>query len=235
MMKRSQETGYTQETASMEQVRELLFGAQLKDMETRAQRQEERFLRELADVRDSLKSRLDSLENFLKSETGSLLHRLQEEQAERDNALKAEQRERAEAVRAEQRERAETLKSEQRERVEALAQLSKDLAAAVEASDRKIAKVSGTLDAVEHELRGLLMSESGSLSSKIDDRYQDALGVLSKTAAQIRHDMVYRSSLSSMFTEIAVKLSGQWAMDMGQLMAGESVAAEEPDAEAPEA
>jgi hypothetical protein len=229
MTKRPQETGFMQESASMEQVRELLFGAQLKDMEIRAQRQEERFLRELDDVRESLKSRLDSLENFLKSETGSLLRRLQEEQAERDNALKAEQRERGEAIRAEQRERAESVKAEQRERAEALAQLAKDLAAATDAFDRKIAKLSGTLDEAEHGLRGLLMSESGSLSSKIDERYQDALGVLSQTAAQIRHDMVYRSSLSGMFTEIAVKLSGQWAMDMGQLMAGESAGPEPID------
>jgi hypothetical protein len=211
MIKRPQDAGYVQESASMEQVRDLLFGAQLKDMEIRAKRQEERFLRELDDVREALKSRLDSLENFLKSETGSLLHRLQDEQAERDSVLKAEQRERIEAV-----------KAEQRERGEGLAQLGRDLASAAETFDRKIAKVSGMLDTVEHELRGLLMSESGSLSSKIDERYQDALNVLSNTAAQIRHDMVYRSSLSSMFTEIAVKLSGQWAMDMGQLVAAES-------------
>jgi chromosome segregation ATPase len=229
MIKRPQDAGYMQETASMEQVRELLFGAQLKDMEIRAQRQEERFLRELDDVREALKSRLDSLENFLKSETGSLLHRLQEEQAERDTVLKAEQRERAEAVKAEQRERIEAVRAEQREREDALTQAGKDLAAAVEAFERKTAKLSGTLDAVERELRSLLMAESGALSSKIDDRYQDALGVLSKTAAQIRHDMVYRSSLSSMFTEIAVKLSGQWAMEIGQLAAGESA---DPDSAA---
>jgi hypothetical protein len=47
------------------------------------------------------------------------------------------------------------------------------------------------------------------------------LQVLSETAAQIRHDMVYRSSLSSMFTEVAVKLSGR-TMGLGQLAAGGS-------------
>ena len=42
MSKRVSDSGQP-ETASMEQVRELLFGAQLKDMEIRFQRQEERF------------------------------------------------------------------------------------------------------------------------------------------------------------------------------------------------
>ena len=79
MSKRVDGPGMTPETAPMEQVRELLFGAQLKDMETRFQRREERFMREVADARDSMKKRLDSLEGFMKSETSSLLSRLKEE------------------------------------------------------------------------------------------------------------------------------------------------------------
>ena len=79
MVRHSGDSGYPQETAQMDQVRELLFGAQLKDMETRFRRQEERFLREIADSRDAMKTRLDSLENFMKSETATILHRLKEE------------------------------------------------------------------------------------------------------------------------------------------------------------
>ncbi|MDR3298704.1 MAG: hypothetical protein LBU43_01560 [Candidatus Accumulibacter sp.] len=193
------------EAAPMEQVRELLFGAQLKDMETRFQRQEEGFQREIADSRNALKTRIDSLENFMKSEIASLLHR-----------LKGEQDERVEVIKAEQRERNESAKTEQRERVEAVAQLAKDLAAANEAFDRKLAKLSSTLDNAERELRQLLQAESGALSVKVDERYQDALGALSKTSSEIRGDMVYRSTFSTMLTEMAVKLSGQWPLDMTQ-------------------
>lgn len=217
MLKRSGDPGHPQETAQMDQVRDLLFGAQLKDMETRFKRQEERFLREIADSRDALKKRLDSLENFMKSEISSVLHRLKEEQDERVEALKTEQRERGEGLKSEQRERAEALKTEQRERVESLSQLGKELVTSVETLERKIAKVSSTLDAAERELRQLLLSESGSLSDKIEEKYQNALEVLSNTAAQIRHDMVYRSSLSGMLTEVAVKLSGQWSPEMSHL------------------
>jgi uncharacterized membrane-anchored protein YhcB (DUF1043 family) len=191
------------ESASMEQVRELLFGAQLKDMQTRFQRQEERFQREITDSRNALKTRLDSLENFMKSEIASLLHRLKDEQEER-----------AEVVKAEQRERSETLKSEQRERIEAMSLLARDLDAANEAFERKLTKLSGTLDNLERELRQLLQAESSALSAKVDEKYQDTLEALSKTSSDIRRDMVYRSSFSTMLTEMAVKLSGQWLLDV---------------------
>ncbi len=203
MNKRINEVHYGGETAPMDQVRDILFGAQLKDLETRFQRQEERFMREVADARDALKMRLDSLENFMKSENASLLNRIKEESAERESAQKAEQRERS-----------EMLKNEQRERMEGLAQLSKDLAAAVEGFDRKLAKLSGTLDATEQDLRRLLQTESNSLAAKIEEKYQDALSVIAGTAAQIRHDMVYRSALAGLLTEVAVKLSTQWSGEM---------------------
>jgi DNA repair exonuclease SbcCD ATPase subunit len=197
------------ESASMEQVRELLFGAQLKNMETQFQRQEERFQREISDSRNALKTRLDSLENFMKSEIASILHRLKDEQTEREEAIKVEQRERN-----------ENLKTEQRERAEAVTLLTKDLAAANEALERKLAKLSSTLDNTEREIRQLLQVESGALSSKMDEKYLDALDALSKTASDIRNDMVYRSSFSTMITEMAVKLSGQWPLDVvqGQLI-----------------
>jgi signal transduction histidine kinase len=192
---------YRGDTASKEQVRELLFGAQLKDMETRFQRQEKRFQREIADSRNTLKTRLDSLENFMKSEVASLLHRLKDEQSEREEMVKAEQRERAEAV----------------------AQLSRDLAAASENFERKLAKLSGALDNAERELRQLLQAESGALSAKAEERYQDALDALSKTSSEIRRDMVYRSSFSTMLTEMAVKLSGQWLLDVTPGQAAEPI------------
>ena len=230
MSKHSGDPAYPQETAQMEQVRELLFGAQLKDMETRFKRQEERFLREMADTRDALKTRLDSLENFMKSETSSILHRLKEEQGEREESLKAEQRERADSMKAEQRERTEGFKNEQRERSEAVTHVMKELGSSVETLERKIAKVSSTLDTTERELRQLLLSESSGLSNTIDEKYQEALRVIANTASQIRHDMVHRSALSGMLTEVAVKLSGQWTSELGSSLYGAGTADAEPAA-----
>ncbi len=226
--------------APMEQVREILFGAQLKDMEVRFKRQEERLLREIHDVKDSLKKRLDSLENFMKSEVSSLLDRLRREQEEREavqrveqreraEAIQTEQRERLEALRNEQRERAEAFKAEERERQEAVTRLTGDLAGATETFERKLAKLANTIDGTERDLRSLLLTESGSLTDKIERKYADALNVLAKTAAQIRSDMVYRTALSGMFAEMVGGLSKPWNEDT--LGARDEFAATDPEFE----
>ena len=207
MNKPTNEAG-VMDAAPMDQVRDLLFGSQLKEMEVRMQRQEELFQREIADAKESLKARIESLENFMKSEISSLLNRLKEEQNEREALLKVETKERQENVRLEQRERAELLKAEQRERQEGMAQLGRDLSALTETTERKIAKVSGMLDTTERDIKALLLSEAGNLSKKIDEKYTDSLNALSKTASQIRHDMVHRTALAGMFSEVVFKLSG---------------------------
>jgi len=195
---------------SMEQVRELLLGTQMKDVENRFQRLEERFQHDLFDLRDSVKNRIESLESFMKSESASFLHRLREEQEERCAALKNEQRDRLDALKTEKNERLEALKNEQRERGEGLAQAMRDLNALEQEQERKLKALSGTLDATERELRQLLQAESARLSDKVEQKYKDALNVLGNTAAQIRHDMATRSQVSGLWTEMAVKLSGQW-------------------------
>ncbi|MDR1777329.1 MAG: hypothetical protein LBR31_05830 [Desulfovibrio sp.] len=202
--------GKTSDAPSMEQVRELLMGTPLKDMHSLIQRQEERFTREIADMRASVKSRVESLENFMKSETASLLQRLQEEQTERAAAIKNEQKERAESLKTEQRERGEALKKERVEREQAVAQLAKTLTQTEEALERKIAALSSMLDKAEQELRKLMMTESGRSNEKIEEKYKEALDTLAETAAQLRFDLVSRSALSSLFTATAIKLSGDW-------------------------
>ena len=187
------------EPSSMDQVRELLFGAQLKEMETRFQRQEARFQREINDAREALKNRLDSLENFMRSEAASLLHRINTEASGRDTVVKAEEK----------------------ERVETFNNLKKSIAAVEEAFERRVMALSNTLDNTEQEIRRLMLTETGNLNKKIDEKYEDALRVMSEPASQIRHDMVYRSSMSSMFTEMVVKLSGKWSPDVAKMMGGE--------------
>ncbi|MDR2142139.1 MAG: hypothetical protein LBR11_10200 [Deltaproteobacteria bacterium] len=215
----------SQSEAPIAQVREILFGAQLKDMEMRFRRQEEKLLREIAEVKDSLRGRLDSLENFMKSEVSALLNRLREEHDDREQALKSEQSQRHEELQAAVRERNEflsqarrdltdSLAQERRERTEALAKLTADLAQAVENSDRRLAKLTNSLDLTERTLRELLMTESSSLSDKIDEKYNEALSVLEKTAAQIRSDMVYRTAMSTMFTEMVGSLTKPWNLEV---------------------
>ena len=202
----------TSDNASMDQVRELLMGTQLKDMENRILRQEERFIQEIADLRDTVKNRVESLENFMKSESTSLFHRLQEEKTERAAAIKNEQRERMENFKAEHKDRSDAMKQDKRERDDALAQLVKDMAKKEETFERKLAALSSTLDTAEQELRQLLLAESARLSAGTEEKYKDALAALSRTASQLRNDLVSRSALSALFTENAVKLAGDLSL-----------------------
>ncbi|MDR3203834.1 MAG: hypothetical protein LBV23_03695 [Deltaproteobacteria bacterium] len=209
----------------MVQVRELLFGAQLKDMEMRFRRQEERLLREISEVKDSLRSRLDSLENFMKSEVTSLLGKIKEERDERDAVLRTETRERqeeikneakerSESVAAERRETQENFAKEQRERTEGDAKLNSDLAATNENFERRSSKLSASIEALERTLRELIMKESSELNDKIDEKYNEAINVIDKTSSQIRADMVHRTALSTMFTETVSSLSKPWNIDV---------------------
>jgi hypothetical protein len=194
-------------------------------METRFRRQEEKLLREIAEVKESLRGRLDSLENFMKSEVSALLNRVREEHEDRERALKNEQSQRQEELAAAVRDRnellgqakrefAENQAQEKRDRTEGQAKLNADLASAGENSERRFGKLTNSLDLTERTLRELLMTESSSLSDKIDEKYNEALSVLEKTAAQIRSDMVYRTALSTMFTEVVASLAKPWNLDV---------------------
>jgi DNA-directed RNA polymerase subunit F len=213
------------EGSSMEQVRELLFGAQFKEMEVHLQRQDERVQRELADMREMLKARLESLENFMKSEHFSIIARINTEKEERDNAskdykrefegaLQIGQRELAESIQVEQRERVEHIKTEQRERFEAMSQMNKELLSLSESFDRKLSVLSSTFDSVEREIRQLLQKEGNNLSGQVEDRYQQVLEIIRQTAEQIRQDTVSRNAISGLFMEAAVKFNSQLSSDL---------------------
>jgi hypothetical protein len=77
------------ESNNLDKVREILFGGQIRDVEKRFARLEERFVTEIANVRDETRKRLDALEIYLKKEVDSLTERFKKEQTEREAALQA--------------------------------------------------------------------------------------------------------------------------------------------------
>ncbi|MBN3908362.1 MAG: hypothetical protein HWQ35_18010 [Nostoc sp. NMS1] len=77
------------EGRNLDKVREILFGNQTRDTERRFTRLEERLIKELDNVRDETRKRLDALEIYIKQEVDSLTQRLKNEQAERDSQVKA--------------------------------------------------------------------------------------------------------------------------------------------------
>ena len=73
--------------ASVDKIRDILFGSQIKNYDTRFARLEEALARESAEIKDTMRRRLDSLEAFFKKETESLASRLKAERDEREETL----------------------------------------------------------------------------------------------------------------------------------------------------
>ncbi len=68
---------------NLEKVRDILFGAQMRDYDKRFNRLEERLLKEASDVREETRRRFETLETYIKQEIGALSDRLRGENQQR--------------------------------------------------------------------------------------------------------------------------------------------------------
>jgi hypothetical protein len=74
--------------ASVDKIRDILFGSQIKNYETRFVRLEETLARETNDLKETIRRRCESLESFFRKESDSLSSRLKAEKEERNETLK---------------------------------------------------------------------------------------------------------------------------------------------------
>jgi hypothetical protein len=88
-------------SANLDKVRDIIFGAQMRDYERRFARVEERLAKETADLSAEVRARLAALEEYVRRETESLSERIRGEsdaRAETAAGLSREQRESASAL-----------------------------------------------------------------------------------------------------------------------------------------
>jgi hypothetical protein len=78
---------------NVDKIRDILFGSQMKDYDTRFRRLEESLLSQTADIRDTTKRRLDTFESYVKKELEALTGRLKAEREERLEGIKQLSRE----------------------------------------------------------------------------------------------------------------------------------------------
>lgn len=69
--------------ASIDKVRDILFGGQVREFDRRFARLEERLLKETNDLKEHLKTRLEALEKYTKKETESLADKIKSEHDDR--------------------------------------------------------------------------------------------------------------------------------------------------------
>jgi DNA anti-recombination protein RmuC len=79
--------------SSLDQIRDILFGAVVRDTDKKLARIEERLLKEQDELKEDTRRRFESLELFVKQELESLDARLQVEHNARDEALRGLTRE----------------------------------------------------------------------------------------------------------------------------------------------
>src|SRR5215813_12388102 len=75
------------EGGNIDKIRDILFGAQSRDIEKRILRLEERVAKETAALREDVNKRLEFLESYIKKEVDALTDRLKVEQTERSEGL----------------------------------------------------------------------------------------------------------------------------------------------------
>lgn len=149
------------ENNSLNKVRDILVGSQMRELDKKFSRLEERFIKECSDLRDETKKRLDALEHYIKEEADSLSSRAKNEQSKRDEAVKA--------INEEQRKLAESLEKKMSELDEQADKTQRELR-------QQIFSQSQTLhDDIRQkyeEIVGLLERETYELRSEKTDRTQ---------------------------------------------------------------
>ena len=138
---------------NVDKIRDILFGSQMREYESRFSRLEESLRKESDDLKETTRKRFDGLEGYLKRELESLETRLQSEREERSETLKQLSRELSSL--------AETLHRKiddvQNQGVQAERQLRKDLLQQsqdlTEDIRAKVEQISATVERRASELR----------------------------------------------------------------------------------
>lgn len=86
------------ESGSVDKIREILFGGQMRDYDKRFTQLEERLLKESAELREGSRRSIEALETFVKNEFAALANRLQTEQQSREGSVQSVSRELHEAI-----------------------------------------------------------------------------------------------------------------------------------------
>jgi hypothetical protein len=140
-------------TGNLEQVRDILFGSQMREVDRRFLRLEERLVKETRDLKDDVKRRLDALEAYTNKEADALGGQIRQEHAERIDAHARLSRELAETAGAFERRSAafdEQLARGQREIRQMLLEQQQRLS---EEIGTKVDDVLAALARETHELR----------------------------------------------------------------------------------
>ncbi len=174
------------DTGSVDKIRDIIFGNQMRDYESRFQRVEQRILKEISDLQDEMGKRFDSLEQYVNKEMESMDARLKSEQdsrAESDKNLAGEIKEASQSI-TKSIDRLEQVQiKDSRELRQQLLELNKTLSAEIREKDKK---ASLALDQAADELRANKVDRSSfaevllEIAVRMSDDLADKLNLKTK-------------------------------------------------------
>jgi ABC-type transporter Mla subunit MlaD len=168
---------------NVDKIREILFGGQMKDYESRFKRLEEKLIQETNRLAQDMEDRINSAEKFMRKEIELKAEQLQQERKERLDGLKSLDQ----ALQA--------LNANLSERLEDM-----------EAGNRK------SLGDTRQEFH----DEIAILQTRLREQQDSLTQSLEQEANQLRTDKVSLSALSGMFSELSMRLNGDFSIPSDQ-------------------
>ncbi len=138
---------------SIGQIRDILFGNQMREYEKKFSRMEERILKESAELRSDFSKRFEALNNYVRQEIADLAERLKGEQEKRAEAIQKLAQDLAAAAAALERKAEEMEKQLEKSNTEWRRQLMEQSHALSEDMDRKYEQTAADLVQTARELR----------------------------------------------------------------------------------
>jgi len=102
----------------------------------------------------------------------------------------------------------ERVKTEQGERADAVKEISRDLRETAKNLEKKLAQLDEQATKGQRELRQQILDQSKSLTDEIRNRVKESAALLTRELKELRSDKTDRSALAGLFTEAAMRLSG---------------------------
>ncbi|MGE3958940.1 MAG: hypothetical protein AB7H96_19665 [Vicinamibacterales bacterium] len=168
-----------QTPASLDKVRDILFGNQMRDVERRFARLEERLIKETASLKDDMRKRLDALEAYVRAEAESLEGQI---------------------------------KAERNDRTDAHGSLSIELKETARTLERKTTAIDEQHSRGQRELRQQMLEQHQRLSDDLQQKVEEILATLSRTAQELRTDKADRATIAALLTEVAMRLNDEFRL-----------------------
>lgn len=137
--------------------------------------------------------------------------RLEERLVKECTNLRDETRERLESleiyIKKEVESLTERLKTEQAERDTAMQELAQEIKDIAKSLEKKLAQLEEQTTQSQRDLRQQILDQSKSLSDVIRQKHEEASAAIEREAQELRIDKADRSTLASLFTEMAMRLN----------------------------